>query len=1361
MTFQNSSFFTTSTGFTGHPFGDGSSAANGAAGSIVFALGSTYSHSAGSSPFGASGNASVVTFQTGSFARYFTATGFDASGRTYADLQIGDASTAVNASQSGAGSFQFDNLAVNSTGSANSSLTYNGSNTSAITIQGNITSVGLGDGGTLPDIILTAGSGGIVINKPGGGTLTFGNISNNGRSIDLESNTILDSGTTLNLGRIVQMGFIATRTLTANGTLVPNFLSAPGYVIGNLKKSFAVAGSKTFEVGVNGYSPVAVNATAGTFPADFTAKANTPKLPAMSGTNSLARYWALTATGITADLTFNYLAGDVTGTEANYKIVKSDGTLTAYNPSSPIDTVNHIATLNGVSSFSNWTLGQTTTVSSLNRTTSSPSNATDVTWLITFADGTDGLTAGNFELVSTGLGGSPAITGVSQTGAATWNITASTGTGDGTLGLNMVNGTGLNRTVTNLPFTGQVYAIDRTAPSTTSFTRQTPATSPTGDDTLVFRATFSEDVINVDATDFAVTGTTATITTVTPVSGSIYDLTVSGGDLAGLNGTVGLNFGGSLNITDAAGNALPNTEPGTDQTYTVENSAPDLSITKSGPATATEGNSFTYTLTVLNSNSATGAATGVSVTDVLPAGVTFVSASAGCTGTSTVTCAGADIPVGGSDTFTIVVNAGAPASVSNSADASATNDPASPHTSNSVATTINAAVCTAPPSGMVSWYPGENNANDIYGPNNGALINGTAFAPGKVGQAFSFDGNDDRVEVSPPGTLNITGNKLTMDGWINPVANTSSFYFGRSAPSDHPYLVFFSSGSNSIHIVTRTNPGSQVESDTLYAPPTNRWTHIAMVYDGATMKLYADGVEVFSAAQTGNLDSSSLPFIIGNRPAEAPGTSFNGLIDEVEVFSQALSPAQVAAIYNAGSAGKCHDSTLQFSSATYSEVENVGGGNATITVTRTGAHDTAVSVDYATIAGGSATSGGSCSGTTDYLTTSGPLSFAINETSKTFDIPICNDNFFEAAETVNLELSNAGGPGAALGSPSTAVLTINSDDPQPTISIADASQNELNTGASNFVFNVTLSNPSSTDVVIDYSTADGTINPANAGSDYTAITTGILTIPANSTSGTINVSVNGDNTVEPDETFFVNLTGVTGASMPDTQALGTIINDDTDVSVAVAPLSSAEDTGSNLVYTFTRTGVTTGPLTVNFSVGGTASFPSDYAQTGAASFSSSSGTVTIGAGNPSATVTIDPTTDISYEPSETVILTVTSGTGYNVGSPSAATGTITDDDPIPTTLVVTKTADTDDGFCSLDDCSLREAISNANVISDTNTINFAIPAATDTGCNSLTGVCTIKPSPALPTISTPVNINGYTRRLGLLPTPWLWAATRR
>src|SRR5262249_47268964 len=110
--------------------------------------------------------------------------------------------------------------------------------------------------------------------------------------------------------------------------------------------------------------------------------------------------------------------------------------------------------------------------------------------------------------------------------------------------------------------------------------------------------------------------------------------------------------------------------------------------------------------------------------------------------------------------------------------------------------------------------------------------------------------------------------------------------------------------------------------------------------------------------------------------------------------------------------------TLQFSNANYSVSEN--GGIATITVTRTGGSAGSVSVNYAT-SNGTATAG------SEYTATSGPLTFADGETSKTFTIPITDDSVVEPNETVNLTLSGATG-GATLGTQATATLTIQNDD---------------------------------------------------------------------------------------------------------------------------------------------------------------------------------------------------------------------------------------------------------------------------------------------------------------------------------------------
>ena len=239
------------------------------------------------------------------------------------------------------------------------------------------------------------------------------------------------------------------------------------------------------------------------------------------------------------------------------------------------------------------------------------------------------------------------------------------------------------------------------------------------------------------------------------------------------------------------------------------------------------------------------------------------------------------------------------------------------------------------------------------------------------------------------------------------------------------------------------------------------------------------------------------------------------------------------------------------------------------------------------------------------------------------------------------------------------MLTINDNDAAPTFTIDDVTHNEGNAGTTAYTFTVTKTGSTALNATVNYATVDGT---ATAPSDFTAIGSTMLTFLPADTTKQFTVLVNGDTTVETDEAFTVHLSNAINATISDADGAGTITNDDTDVTLAVSPASVSEDGATNLVYTFTRNGVTSGALTVNFSVGGDATFGTDYSQTGAATFGATSGTVNFGAGNTTATVTIDPSADTTVEGDETAILTVTTGAGYNVASPSAATGTITNDD---------------------------------------------------------------------------------------------------
>lgn len=130
--------------------------------------------------------------------------------------------------------------------------------------------------------------------------------------------------------------------------------------------------------------------------------------------------------------------------------------------------------------------------------------------------------------------------------------------------------------------------------------------------------------------------------------------------------------------------------------------------------------------------------------------------------------------------------------------------------------------------------------------------------------------------------------------------------------------------------------------------------------------------------------------------------------------------------------------------------------------------------------------------------------------------------------------------------------------PPVTVSIADVTVTEGNSGTKNAAFNVTLSGPATTVVTVAYATANGT---AQAGSDYTAVS-GALTFNPGETKKVINVPINGDTTFEPDETFAVNLSNVVAATLARAQAIATIQNDDVAPPVGDFQFQVLDDWGS-------------------------------------------------------------------------------------------------------------------------------------------------------------------------------------------------------
>lgn len=204
--------------------------------------------------------------------------------------------------------------------------------------------------------------------------------------------------------------------------------------------------------------------------------------------------------------------------------------------------------------------------------------------------------------------------------------------------------------------------------------------------------------------------------------------------------------------------------------------------------------------------------------------------------------------------------------------------------------------CVTPPSGLVSWWPGDGNAVDIVDNNHGALQNGATFAPGMVGLAFSLDGTDDYVSIP-----NLDMNVFSFEAWVKrDRIDVPGFDRLLMSVDCGGWGVYFD-GDNTVRLTHTcySNVGSGgIVTDF-------EWHHIAVTYDGFTAYFYLDGT----------LDSSS-PYGVsfnsqngGNYSIGSRGASefFKGLIDEIRVYDRALSGAEIQAIFAAGSAGMCKD----------------------------------------------------------------------------------------------------------------------------------------------------------------------------------------------------------------------------------------------------------------------------------------------------------------------------------------------------------------------------------------------------------------------------------------------------------------------
>ena len=227
-----------------------------------------------------------------------------------------------------------------------------------------------------------------------------------------------------------------------------------------------------------------------------------------------------------------------------------------------------------------------------------------------------------------------------------------------------------------------------------------------------------------------------------------------------------------------------------------------------------------------------------------------------------------------------------------------------------------AQTCVAPPTGLVGWWAGEFSAQDHAGFNHGSLQNGTTFSIGMVGAAFSFDGVDDYVSVPASASLDVgAGNGFTLEFWMRPdntsaqqvIAEWNNGSGGVGVHLWHSIGALGGLGSLFANVVDNSGSDHYFATAASVLVASNLY-HVAFTYDkpSGQARILLNGVVSASASLGSFTPRTSYPLYLGTRfSGQGVGANYQGLLDEVSIYSRALATNEIQAIYIAGSAGKC------------------------------------------------------------------------------------------------------------------------------------------------------------------------------------------------------------------------------------------------------------------------------------------------------------------------------------------------------------------------------------------------------------------------------------------------------------------------
>jgi hypothetical protein len=1036
-----------------------------------------------------------------------------------------------------------------------------GSAATSGTVNGGLACNGTGDVGTLrfaSDPVI----GDFVINRTGtGGNVTLGT------SLTARGNTVISAGTITTGANTLTVGEQSAVFRTVGG------------VVGNMQRLFAAGSAQSFTFPMqtaNGYAPVSMGGTTGS--GSLTVTGVDGKQPNVSGTNALNRYWTLAGTGITTNLTFQYNAGDVVGAEANYQVVKHDAAGFTVPANQTVDANAHTATVNGVSSFSDWTLAEPASVF-----------------------GALQFSAANYDDTETNSGTHNVTITVSRIGAASGAIAVHYATSDGTAttadndydaasgDLNWADGDATDKTFTvtvhgdakfesnetvNLTLSAPTGGAVLGTPDTATLTIQNDDNAPT---LAVGDVTQAEGSGSPTSFDFIVTKTGATDSNATvnfatvdgtatggATCGGSVDYVANNGSLTFLPGeftktvsvqvcgdtdvepdeafTVHLSNASGATITDADGTGtIQNDDANHGSVSFSANNYPvnegqgrvTITVTRTGGSdgaisvnyitnddTATQPDDYTQSNGTLNWADGDAAPKSFDVpivNDAMAEPVeTFHLQLTSTTGGATID---------GQTTTTVTI----------------TDNDAAPN------------VKVIRPGGLQGWTQ-EHTTCGAAGTGSQAFVVGPATPPvGEGSLQYLIGANGDSFET--------IRNPDLGDTRIDALSNLSY----------STYVTQDGSGGQAAYLLLDIDfDGDTTVDDQLFFEPVYQHGHTAAVPDqgalatgawqtwdalhggwwslnsigGLTPGAGVNTLAAYLAAQPNARIVNSATGAGGFRIATGCGAgawdNFDGNADNVLV--------------GVGSANTLYDleplPRLSISDVTQTEGD-AGQTDYVFNVTLSRASEQTVMVDYATADDTATTADG------DYDQTSGTLTFDPGDTGKPVTVHVNGDTTFEPNEQFFVNLSNISA--TATISDAQGVGTIQNDDAAPvgTIQFAQAAYSAgEGAGAAHITFKRV--GGSAGMVSASFSTSDGT---AEAGSDYTSVSQTVTFADGDTTDKTVDVPIGEDLTYEGDETVNLSL-GATSTGRP--------------ARVAIPPRGARDTTAAALSATATVPGATLG-----------------------------------------------------------------------------------------------------------------------------------------------------------------------------------------